>query len=479
MGKNATGGLNERMRTVINRPEPARQTRHFRPWAALLLAGLFHAGMSHGALPVQVDGQPLPSLAPMLEKVTPAVVNISSKTRVRVRDPFFDDPMFRRFFGTPQTPRERVEQSLGSGVIVDAAKGYVLTNSHVIRGADEVSVTLTDGRVVQAEVLGSDPDTDVAVLRIDVSNLAALPLADSAGVRVGDFVVAVGDPFGLGQTVTSGIVSALGRSGLRSAGFQDFIQTDASINPGNSGGALVNLRGELIGINSMIFSPSGGNVGIGFAIPSNLVSQVMDQLIQHGAVQRGALGVETQDVTEQLAKLLALGERKGAVITRVHVGSPAEHAGAQVGDLITAINGKRVASAAQLHNEEGLTALGAAVQLEVLREGKRLQLETKLTAIIRETASGGELDPRLAGIALIDAERSPRSAGQGVQASSVSRDSPAFARGLRSGDLVVAVNQRAVADVADLRAVLQPPPAQLLLTIVRDGTAYFLLLDQG
>lgn len=445
----------------------------------MVLALLCHAGLAGAALPAQVDGQPLPSLAPMLETVTPAVVNISSKTRVRVRDPFFDDPMFRRFFGTPRMPRERIERSLGSGVIVDAKKGYVLTNSHVIRGADEVSVTLTDGRVVQAQVLGSDPDTDVAVLRIETNNLAALPLADSAGVRVGDFVVAVGDPFGLGQTVTSGIVSALGRSGLRGVGFQNFIQTDASINPGNSGGALVNLRGELIGINSMIYSPSGGNVGIGFAIPSNLVRQVMDQLVRHGAVQRGALGVETQDVTAQLATLLGLDDHKGAVITRIHAGSPAERAGAQVGDVITAINGKRVVNSAQLHNQEGLTPVGAAVQLDVLREGKNLQLQTKLTAIVRASAQGGDLDPRLAGVTLIDAERPARSSGQGVQADSVSRDSLAFSRGMRSGDLVMAINQRSVADVAELRNALQPPPAQLLLTIVRDGTAYFLLLDQG
>lgn len=445
----------------------------------MVLALLCHAGLAGAALPAQVDGQPLPSLAPMLETVTPAVVNISSKTRVRVRDPFFDDPMFRRFFGTPRMPRERIERSLGSGVIVDAKKGYVLTNSHVIRGADEVSVTLTDGRVVQAQVLGSDPDTDVAVLRIETNNLAALPLADSAGVRVGDFVVAVGDPFGLGQTVTSGIVSALGRSGLRGVGFQNFIQTDASINPGNSGGALVNLRGELIGINSMIYSPSGGNVGIGFAIPSNLVRQVMDQLVRHGAVQRGALGVETQDVTAQLATLLGLDDHKGAVITRIHTGSPAERAGAQVGDVITAINGKRVVNSAQLHNQEGLTPVGAAVQLDVLREGKNLQLQTKLTAIVRASAQGGDLDPRLAGVTLIDAERPARSSGQGVQADSVSRDSLAFSRGMRSGDLVMAINQRSVADVAELRNALQPPPAQLLLTIVRDGTAYFLLLDQG
>lgn len=275
--------------------------------AALAVAFLAGAGAvsllsppqaAQAALPAVVDGQALPSLAPMLERVTPAVVNISSKTHVRVAtDPLLDDPFFRRFFGVPNLPRERVEQSLGSGVIVDASKGYVLTNNHVVQGADDISVTLHDGRTLKASVVGTDPDTDVAVIQIPAQNLTALAVADSAQLRVGDFVVAVGNPFGLGQTVTSGIVSALGRTGLKGLGYQNFIQTDASINPGNSGGALVNLRGELVGINSAIFSPSGGNVGIGFAIPSNLAGNVMRQLVRSGTVKRGSLGVETQDLT--------------------------------------------------------------------------------------------------------------------------------------------------------------------------------------
>jgi len=257
---------------------------------AVLLASFGLAEPVHAALPTaDAAGTPLPSLAPMLERVTPAVVNIHSQQVQRVRNPLAEDPFLRRFFGIPDMPQERVRQSLGSGVIVDADSGLVLTNNHVIEGADDISVTLADGRTLVAELVGSDPDTDVALVRVAAENLVALPLADSKALRVGDFVVAVGNPFGLGQTVTSGIVSALGRNGLRGLGYQNFIQTDASINPGNSGGALVNLRGELIGINSAIFSPSGGNIGIGFAIPASLANEVMRQLLVYGEVRRGIL----------------------------------------------------------------------------------------------------------------------------------------------------------------------------------------------
>ena len=283
--------------------------------AAALLA--LAAAPLQAALPTAVDGQPLPSLAPMLETVTPAVVNIHSRTVVRVRNPLADDPFFRHFFGLPSAPQERIQQSLGSGVIVDAAEGLVITNNHVIEGADDIQVTLADGRTLAGEFVGADPDTDVALLRIPAERLSAVRLADPNALRVGDFVVAVGNPFGLGQTVTSGIVSALGRQGLSGLGYQNFIQTDASINPGNSGGALVNLRGELVGVNSAIFSPSGGNVGIGFAIPVALAQDVMRQLLAHGEVRRGSLGVESQDIDAAMAKLLGVGERRGAVITRV------------------------------------------------------------------------------------------------------------------------------------------------------------------
>src|SRR5690348_2933194 len=338
---------------------------------ALVLCSVLSLGWpvaSRAALPSSVAGQPLPSLAPMLQKVTPAVVNISTKTRVQVRDAYFDDPMVRQFFGLPATPRERVEQSLGSGVIVDAAKGYVLTNNHVVGGADDISVTLQDGRTVKGKLIGTDPDTDVAVVQIPANHLQALPLADSTKLQVGDYVVAVGDPFGLGQTVTAGIVSALGRSGLGDTGYQNFIQTDASINPGNSGGALVNLRGELVGINTMIFSPSGGNVGIGFAIPSAITSSVMAQLLAHGKVERGSLGMQTQAITPRIAQLLKLEDDKGVVVTGVNPGSAAEHAGLQPGDVLTTLNGKPLHNEQELRNTEGLLPLGSTVQLGVLRD---------------------------------------------------------------------------------------------------------------
>lgn len=281
--------------------------------------------------PTDGDGRELPSLAPMLERVTPAVVNVQSQRVVQARHPLADDPFMRRFFGLPDLPRERTQQSLGSGVIVDAAQGLVLTNHHVVEAADGIAVTLADGRTLDGELVGADPDTDVAVIRIPASGLQALPLADTSRLQVGDFVVAVGNPFGLGQTVTSGIVSALGRTGLHGLGYQNFIQTDASINPGNSGGALVNLRGELVGINTATFTPSGGNIGIGFAIPTDLAQEVMAQLLAHGEVRRGSIGVEAQDITPGIARSLGLESRRGALVARVYPDTPAARAGVQIG----------------------------------------------------------------------------------------------------------------------------------------------------
>ncbi len=447
----------------------------------LLLTGpCWTSSTALAGVPPLLDGKPLPSLAPMIETVTPAVVNISTRTRVQVRDPYFDDPMFRRFFGVPNTPRERVQQSLGSGVIVDAAKGYVLTNNHVIQGADDIAVTLHDNRTVKARVIGSDPDTDLTVLEIPAEGLSAVPLADSKQLRVGDFVVALGNPFGLGQTVTSGIVSALDRTGLGSGGYQNFIQTDASINPGNSGGALVNLRGELIGINSMIFSPSGASIGIGFAIPSDLAAEVMRQLIAYGEVRRGALGVETQDVTPQLATLLTLKDERGAVVTRVRAGTAAAAAGVQPGDVIVALNGRSIASRQDLHNLEGLTAIGTKVELKMLRAGKPLTLAMTLKATELSKAEGAELDPRLAGVQLEDLRQSAQRGGnatiKAIRVKQVQADSRAFASGLRAADLIVAVNQRDIDTVDALSAVLQQQPQQLLLTIVRGQRAFYLLL---
>ena len=432
---------------------------------------------SHAALPPFVDNQPVPSLAPMLERVMPAVVNINSKARVAVRNPFMDDPFFRQFFGMQNMPRERVEQSLGSGVIIDAAKGYVLTNNHVVEGADDISVTLHDGRTVQAQLVGTDPETEVAVIKITANNLAALPLADSSKLRVGDFVVALGNPFGLGQTVTSGIVSALGRSGLRGLGYQNFIQTDASINPGNSGGALVDLHGELVGINTAIFSPSGGNVGIGFAIPSNLCRDIMKQLIATGTVTHGALGVQTQDLTDDIARALGAPAGQGAVVTRVQPGSSAAEAGLQAGDVIVRVDGHAVHGAADFHNAEGLAPVGSSLALEVLREGKTINATAKLVAQQGARAVGSAIDARLTGADLGEADaRAKRDGLNGVRVSRVAANSRAATAGLQAGDLIVGVNQTNIEDLDDLKSVLAQRPRQVLLSVVRGREAFLLPL---
>ncbi|HEV2620591.1 MAG TPA: Do family serine endopeptidase [Frateuria sp.] len=426
------------------------------------------------ALPSSVAGEPLPSLAPMLEKVTPAVVNISTKTRVAVRDPYFDDPMFRQFFGLPPSPRERIEQSLGSGVIVDAAKGYVLTNNHVVGGADDITVTLQDGRSFKGKLIGTDPDTDVAVVQIPAQKLKALPVADSGKLRVGDFVVAVGDPFGLGQTVTSGIVSALGRSGLGGSGYQNFIQTDASINPGNSGGALVNLRGELVGINTMIFSPSGGNVGIGFAIPSDLTTQVMGQLIAHGKVARGSLGVQTQDITPRIAQLLGLKASQGVVVTRVAPGSAAAQAGLAPGDVLQALDGKPLHGSDELRNAEGLLPLGSKVTLNVSRNGQARQVSATLTPEKLAGVDGGTLDSRLAGVHFSELSMAQRGQGTaGVAITAVRAGSRGARVGLSEGDIVIGVNNRRITSLRELRGMVGMQPRQLVLVVQNeDGVSY-------
>ena len=423
------------------------------------------------ALPSAVAGQTVPSLAPMLELAMPAVVSVNTKQVVRVRNPYFDDPFFRRLF--PQVPQERINESLGSGVIIDAARGYVLTNHHVVENADDVQVTLADGRTVKAEFLGSDRDTDIALIRIPADKLTALPLGDSAQLRVGDFVVAIGNPFGFSQTVTSGIVSAVGRSGIRGLGYQNFIQTDASINPGNSGGALVNLNGQLVGINTASYNPQGsmaGNIGLGLAIPSNLARDVVEQLITKGVVVRGTLGVETQNLTPQIAQGLGLEEARGALVTRVLPGSGAAAAGVKAGDVVTAINGQRVDSAQALHNFEGLSTVGRTVDLEVRRDGKPLQLKATLKEQPRAVA-GDTLDPRLSGATFADLPESLRQAGiNGVLVSEVARGSRAAQSGLASGDVILAASSGAFTDLAGWRASFGQRPPQLVLSILRGGS---------
>ncbi len=327
---------------------------------------------------VPVDNRGLPSLAPVVAQVTPAVVNISVVTRSPMEDnPLFRDPFFRRFFNVPDRPQRR-EQAAGSGVIIDSARGYVLTNHHVIRDAEQVTVTLKDRRSFPAKVVGADAGTDIAVLQVDIKDLPALRFGDSDQLSVGDYVIAIGNPFGIGQTVTSGIVSALGRSGLSPEGYEDFIQTDASINPGNSGGALVNLRGELIGINTAIIGPAGGNVGIGFAVPGNMARSILTQIVKFGEVRRGRLGIEMLDLNSQIAKKLGVASLDGVVITAVQPGSAADKAGLRERDIVLAMNGRPVQSAAELRARLGLTAIGEEVELRVARGGESRTIKVRI-----------------------------------------------------------------------------------------------------
>ena len=346
-----------------------------RIWSALMVLGIVTATAparqpALAAAPIAEVGG-VPTLAPMLARITPGVVNIAVRGRVREQNPLLQDPFFRRFFNLPQNQRsqERETQATGSGVIVDAARGYVLTNGHVVENATRIEVTTKDNRRLAARLVGRDADTDIAVLQIPTGNLTAVPMGDSDRLQVGDFVLAIGNPFGLGQTVTSGIVSALGRSGLGIEGYEDFIQTDASINPGNSGGPLVNLRGECVGINTAILAPGGGNIGIGFAVPINMARRVLEQLIRYGEVKRGRIGVAIQDLTPDLAEAMKTEHTEGAVIARVDPGSPAARAGLHTGDLVVAVDGVPVRSGTQLRNTIGLTRIGSDVDLTIDRKG--------------------------------------------------------------------------------------------------------------
>ena len=315
------------------------------------------------------DGAPVQTLAPVVSRITPGIVGISVRGRVREDNPLLQDPLFRRFFNLQQQPVERETQATGSGVIVDAAQGYVMTNAHVVENANNIEVTTKDNRRLTAKLIGRDPDTDIAVLQIPAGGLTAVPTGDSDRLQVGDFALAIGNPFGLGQTVTSGIISALGRSNLGIEGYEDFIQTDASINPGNSGGPLVDLQGRVVGINTAILAPGGGNIGIGFAVPINMARQVMDQLISYGEIKRGRIGVAIQDLTPDLAQALGTRQTQGAVIARVEPGSPAERAGLRTNDLVVAINGAPMRSGTELRNRVGLSRIGDEVELTVERGG--------------------------------------------------------------------------------------------------------------
>jgi Do/DeqQ family serine protease len=429
----------------------------------ILLASVAGA---RAALPLVVDDQPLPSLAPMLERSVPAVVNISTVTRIEAAEhPLMRDPFFRRFFDMPQAPRHQEGNSLGSGIIVDAERGLVLTNGHVIAKATEIRVTLQDGRSLVAELIGADPETDIAVLRIPAQHLTALPVADSDTLKVGDFVVAIGNPFGLSQTVTSGIVSGLGRSGLGIEGYESFIQTDASINPGNSGGALVNLRGELVGVNTAILAPGGGNIGIGFAIPANMARAVMEQLVEHGAVRRGIFGVTMQTLTPDLAAALGIDHRDGAVVNGVEPDSAAAAAGVREGDVILTINGAKVTGAEDLRIRFGLLRVGARVELEILRGGKIRRITGIIDDPYRAFIEGQRIAPSLAGALIGELDR--RGGVPALPVGTVQPGSAAWQAGLREGDRIVQVNGHRVSSVRDIEQVLRQPGGLMSVRIQR------------
>ncbi len=401
-------------------------------------------------------------------------MNIATRGKIReARNPLLDDPFFRRFFDAPNVPRQREFQSAGSGVIVDAKNGYLITNAHVIDNADEITVSLQDDRQVKAEVVGKDAGSDVAVLKVSAKNLTAMSLADSDKAEVGDFVIAIGNPFGLQHTVTSGIISALGRSGINPEGYEDFIQTDASINPGNSGGALVNLDGRLVGINTAIFSRSGGNIGIGFAIPSNMVKAVMTQLIQYGEVKRGMLGVQLRSLTPAIAESLGLESSKGALVGQVVEDSPAEKAGIKAGDIITSINGRNVSNSSETRNLIGLLRIGEKVDIGLLRDGQ----PRRVTAVIaeRDDASGdraAEVHAAFEGASLSSA-----GGNGGVQITGVAEGSPAAANGLRPNDVIIGIGRNRIANLEQLRAAVKD--ARAFTVTVRRGNATLVFPIQG
>lgn len=439
----------------------------------LSLSLLLSPWVSQAALPVSVDGQILPSLAPMLDRTTPAVVNISTITAIRMDEhPMLRDPFFRWFFDAPpgrqQPQRQRETQSLGSGIIVDAGRGYVLTNHHVIDKADEIRITLHDGRSLEATLVGTDPDTDVAVLQVPAENLTSIRYANSDQLRVGDFVVAIGNPFGLSQTVTSGIVSAIGRSGLGIEGYENFIQTDASINPGNSGGPLVNLNGELVGMNTAILAPGGGNVGIGFAIPINMARAIMDQIIDHGGVKRGLFGISMQDLNPDLAKALEVGIKQGALVAEVQPDSPAAQAGLQVSDIITRLNDRDIHNGGELRTQLALLRIGAEVKLDILRDGEPQQVIARIADPYANYKEGAKVSRYFSGALLKDInDDSNFGRHPGIAVGTVKENSPAARTGIQEGDVILEANRKRVKNSRELSRIIRQDKGLGMLRIRR------------
>ncbi len=450
-------------------------TRHMLSAVALSLSMALSALPAQAALPLSINGQEMPSLAPVVEQVTPAVVTIlvSGKKVTRQEIP----EQFRFFFG-PDAPDAQVQeqpfQALGSGVIIDAAKGYIITNHHVVDGADEIKVTLKDGREVKAKKIGEDQQSDIALLQIKADGLTEIKLANSEQLRVGDFAIAIGNPFGLGQTVTSGIVSALGRSGLNIENIENFIQTDAAINSGNSGGALVNLKGELIGINTAILGPNGGNIGIGFAIPSNMVRDLSEQILKYGEVRRGVLGIMGGELTPDLAKAFGTDKQQGAFVNQVMPHSAADNAGIKPGDIIVKLNGKAVRSFGELRANIATMGAGKTVTLGVIRDGKEQEVNVTLKQADLTETKASVLHPALEGATLGNTE--PGADVTGVVITKLEQRSAAAQAGLQKGDVIIGVNRTRIATLQELQTAMKNHSDILALNIRRGNATLYLVL---
>ena len=421
-------------------------------------------------IPFFSSEQEIPTLAPMLEQATPAVVHISVEGSREVRQRLPE--AFRYFFGQRgqgEYREERPFKGLGSGVVIDAAKGYIVTNNHVIQDANDIEVRLKDGRTFKAKKLGADPESDIALLQIEAEKLVQIPLANSDKTRVGDFAVAIGNPFGLEQTVTSGIISALGRGGLGIEGLEDFIQTDAAINSGNSGGALVNLRGELIGINTAILGPNGGNIGIGFAIPANMMKNLVDQIIEYGEIRRGSLGIRGGDVNADLTEAMNLSVSRGAFVNEVLPDSAAEDAGLKSGDVIISMNGNKINSFLELRAKVGTLGAGREAKLGILRDGKERTVTVKLQELASGQVAANQMHPMLDGAELTNTDG-------GVKVEAVSNNSAAAQIGLLPDDIIVGVNRQRVTNLAELRKALENRSGVAALNIQRGNTNLYVLI---
>jgi len=443
---------------------------------ALSLSTVLAPLPASAALPLSVGNEQLPSLAPMLENVTPAVVSIAVEGKQVSKQNLPES--FRFFFG-PDFPSEQLQErpfrGLGSGVIIDANKGYIVTNYHVINGADKIRVKLHDGREYDAKLIGGDKMSDIALLKLEsIKNLTQIKIADSDKLRVGDFSVAIGNPFGLGQTVTSGIVSALGRSGLNIENFENFIQTDAAINSGNSGGALVNLKGELIGMNTAILGPNGGNIGIGFAIPSNMVRNLTDQILEFGEVKRGMLGVQGGEITSELAEALGYETSKGAFISQVVPESAAEKAGLEAGDIIVKINDKEIRTFGELRAKVATLGAGKEITLGIIRDGKEKNFDVTLSEASDSITKADSLHDGLKGAEL--SNTGTDDPVEGVKVTTVKKGSTAEAFQLQQGDIIVGINRQRVHNLGELRTVLEKKPNVLALNIQRGDRTIYLVV---